>query len=160
MAMSAWALLAAPLMANQSLVAAENPKAAQALGFLADSLLEVDELHGAALPGGLVGEDLLVDAASGIENDVFGGLSALDQSSMAGFSGGENTAIDIGTLGVNIADNTGAVDNTTTTNSINGAISDNTIGGNNGITTVFNNTGNGVIFQSTVNVNIFMDGTN
>jgi hypothetical protein len=150
MAMSAWALLAAPLMASQGPVAAEDPEAAQAMAFLGDALLQAAEIQADAQGEGF---------GFG-ESDVFGGLSALDQSTMSGFSGGESTAIDIGALGVNIADNTGVVDNTTTTNSINGAITGNTIGDNNGITTVFNNTGNGVIFQSTVNVNIFMDGAN
>ncbi len=135
MAMSAWGLLAAPLFAAHAPTAAENPNAAIALAALGSAALVIEQ------------------------SDVFGELDALDSATMSGFSGGEDTAIDIGSLGVNISDQVGGVSRTTTTNSVNGEIAGNLVSGNDGITTVFNNTGNGVIFQSSVNVNIFLGAT-
>lgn len=130
MSMSAWGLLAAPLMAAQNPMQATAPADAATVQ-----------------PAG--------EFAAG--DDIFGGFSALDESAMSEQSGGTDTAIDIGVMGVNIADNTGTVSDTITTNSPTGEIAGNLVSDNGGITTVFNNTGNGVIFQSTVNVNIFMD---
>ncbi len=135
MPMSAWGILAAPLLFAQS----HDPELAADLAFL-----EPLALAGAEIESALNGAD------------PFGGLAALDAPTMSSASGGESTAIDIGNLGINISDQTGAVSGVNTTNSTNGAISGNVVTDNGGITTVFNNTGNGVIFQSTVNVNIFM----
>jgi hypothetical protein len=139
MPMSAWGMLAGPLLFAQ----AHDPEVANALAFLEPLALASAEIDGA-----------LGDALSG--SDPFGGLAALDTSTMSASSGGESTAIDINNLGINISEQTGAVSGVNTTNSSNGAISGNVVTDNGGITTVFNNTGNGVIFQSTVNVNIFM----
>lgn len=86
------------------------------------------------------------------------GMDALDDTAMSNASGGTHTAIDIGSLGVNIGENDAQVSGVTTTNSTNGDIRDNIISDNGGITTVFNNTGNGVVMQSIVNMNIYLQG--
>lgn len=137
MAMSAWGFLAAPLMAAQLQIPATEPEAAlAAMTALTATELTMDE--------------------------TFSGLSTMDETAMSLASGGESTAIDIGTLGVNISDQAGDVSGVATNNSPTGQIAGNVVADNGGITTVFNNTGNGVIFQSTVNVNIFTtpDGLN
>ncbi|MEQ1929724.1 MAG: hypothetical protein ABL957_04215 [Parvularculaceae bacterium] len=128
MAMSAWGLLAAPLMATQ--FPAEEPEAAFAAA------------------AALTGVEIAADAA-------FEGLVSMDDESMSLASGGEGTAIDIGSIGVNISDQAGDVNDIEVNDSPTGEIAGNIVSDNGGITTVFNNTGNGVIFQSTVNVNIF-----
>jgi hypothetical protein len=92
------------------------------------------------------------------EDAVFGGLSALDADAMSAASGGADTAIEIGQLGVNIADNDGQVSNVNAANSQTGQIGKNLVTDNHGLTTVFYNTGNGVVMQSNVNVNVFMHG--
>lgn len=76
---------------------------------------------------------------------------------MSNASGGEDTAIDVGVLGVNLSTTNGAVSGVTVAGGT-GAIENNLVNGNSGITAVFNNTGNGVIFQNTVQVNIFLNG--
>lgn len=86
------------------------------------------------------------------------GVSALDDTTMSNTSGGTHTAIDIGYLGVNVAENDGQVNNVNVSNTVNGDIRDNIVSDNGGITTVFNNTGNGVVMQSIVNMNIFLQG--
>jgi len=86
------------------------------------------------------------------------GVSALDDASMASASGGADMAIDIASIGVNIAENNGAVSNITTNNSTSGDVSNNIVSNNSGITTVLNNTGTGVVMNSIVNLNIFLQG--
>lgn len=130
MAMSAWGLLAAPLMATQLQLPPEDREAAMA----ATAALSAAEIS--------------IDAA-------FAGIPVMDDAAMSSASGGESTAIDIGGLGVNISDQAGDVSDVEVTDSATGQIAGNVVSDNGGITTVFNNTGNGVIFQSTVNVNIF-----
>jgi hypothetical protein len=130
MPMSAWGLLAAPLMATQ-------------LQLPADSSDEA-----AAVSAAIMAVDLAGEAT-------FAGLAVMDDGAMSTASGGSDTAIDIGSLGVNVTGQTGGVSETDVNDSPTGQISGNIVSDNGGITTVFNNTGNGVIFQSTVNVNIF-----
>lgn len=144
MPIGAWGFLAGPLAAA-ALAAQSDPdaaNAAQALDVASDAVEIVAE-H-------------LDDVDLGLQGaDVFEGALALDEGAMSSASGGEDTAIDISNLGINISDQTGGVGGVNTTNSPTGHISDNIVSDNGGITTVFNNTGNGVLFQSTVNVNIF-----
>lgn len=128
MAMSAWGMLAAPLLASQ--LPQENPEAAMAAA------------------GSLYSTEITADAT-------FEGLSAMDETAMGAASGGAATAIDIGNLGVNISSQGGDVSDVEVTDSATGQIAGNVVSDNGGITTVFNNTGNGVIFQSSINVNIF-----
>jgi hypothetical protein len=131
MAMSAWSMLAAPLLAAAQMQLPDSePEAALA----AASTMTALEVTGDAL---------------------FGDLPAMDDTAMSLASGGESTAIDIGGLGVNISTQNGDVSDTEVNNTTTGQIAGNVVTDNGGITTVFNNTGNGVIFQSTVNVNIF-----
>jgi hypothetical protein len=130
MAMSAWGMLAAPLLATQLQLPPEDREAAMA----------------ATASMGAVEMTL---------ESTFEGLTAMDDASMSLASGGESTAIDIGGLGVNISDQAGGVSDIEVKDTVNGQISGNIVSDNSGITTVFSNTGNGVIFQSTVNVNIF-----
>jgi hypothetical protein len=144
MPLGAWGLLAGPLAAAQ-LAAANDPEAAKIVPAL-EALAAAEQAIGESLSG----TDLEAQSA-----DLFVGALALDDSVMGAASGGEDTAIDIGSLGVNISDQSGGVSSINTTNSPTGAIGGNIVSDNGGITTVFNNTGNGVIFQSTVNVNIF-----
>lgn len=126
MGLSAWGLLAAPLMAQ-----------------------------GAPAPAAPETPTVLSSADSG---DIFSDLALMDESAMRDASGGAATAIDIGSMGVNFADNKGQVQDNHVNNSDTGQIAHNAVTGNGGITTVFNNTGNGVVFQSNVNVNIFLNG--
>lgn len=126
MGLSAWGLLAAPLMAQ-----------------------------GAPTPAAPETPTVLSSAESG---DIFSDLALMDENAMRDASGGAATAIDIGSMGVNFADNKGQVQDNHVTNSDTGQIAHNAVTGNGGITTVFNNTGNGVVFQSNVNVNIFLNG--
>jgi hypothetical protein len=130
MAMSAWGLLAAPLMAQAS-----------------------------PAPATPISEPAAVVATGGEAGDLFSDLAAMDEGAMADAAGGESVAVDISNLGVNLSEQSGDVSNTTA-NGTTGQIANNSVNGNGGITTVFNNTGNGVIFQSTVNVNIFTGGSN
>ena len=127
---SAWGLLAAPLLATQLNIPADEPEAA----FAAEAA---------------------VSAVNLVAETAFDGLEVMDDASMSLASGGESTAIDIGSIGVNISGQAGEVSDTEINNSPTGQITDNVVSDNGGFTTVFNNTGNGVIFQSTVNVNIF-----
>jgi hypothetical protein len=133
--MSAWGLLAAPLMAQ-----AAEPGTTTIAAPMSE-------------PAAVVGE----------ASDLFGGLATMDDSAMQDASGGSDTAINIGNIDIINIDSEGTIENATinanTTNSQNGQIANNAVANNNGITTVFNNTGNGVIMQSTVNVNIFMGGS-
>lgn len=85
-------------------------------------------------------------------------VSALDDAAMATASGGADTAINIDSLGVNMAENTGSVSGVNVSNSTSGDVSNNVVSDNSGITTVFNNSGTGVLMQSIVNVNIFLQG--
>lgn len=128
MGMSAWGLLAAPLMAN------------------------------APVPATVINEPVAAVSTVSEAGDLFGDFAAMDDSAMSDAAGGASVAVDIDNLGVNLAENTGQVDNINT-NGDTGQIANNTVSGNGGITTVFNNTGNGVIFQSSVNVNIFTGGS-
>lgn len=144
MPLGAWGLLAGPVAALQ-LAAQTDPDAAKVLPAFA-ALAAAEQS---------IGEKLSNADLEGAGADLFAGALALDDSVMSAASGGEDTAIDIGALGVNISDQTGGVSGVNTTNSPTGQIAGNIVSGNGGITTVFNNTGNGVIFQSTVNVNIF-----
>lgn len=144
MPLGAWGLLAGPLAAAQ-LAAHADPDAARVIPAL--------EVLAAAEQS--IGETLDAMDLESQSADLFAGALALDDAAMGAASGGEDTAIDIGALGVNISDQTGGVSRVNTTNSPTGAIAGNIVSDNGGITTVFNNTGNGVIFQSTVNVNIF-----
>ena len=128
MGMSAWGIFAAPFLASAP-VPAETVEA-----------LDSDMLQ-------------LVEDGS----DLFGSFAPMDETAMSRASGGADTAIDIGNLGVNLADNDGSVENINVNDSDTGDIANNSVSGNEGITTVFNNTGNGVIFQSNVNVNIFLN---
>lgn len=130
MAMSAWGMLAAPLLASQLQLPPEDREAEM------------------AAVASLGAAEIAADTA-------FAGLTAMDDESMTRASGGEGTAIDISNLGVNISDQAGEVSDINLNNTTNGQIAGNVVSDNGGITTVFNNTGNGVIFQSTVNVNIF-----
>ena len=88
--------------------------------------------------------------------DVFSGDAVLSETMMRDAAGGQNVAVDISDLGVNISDQDGLVRNVDVNNTTNGQIANNTAENNSGITTIFNNTGNGVVFQSTVQVNIFL----
>ena len=128
MGMSAWGIFAAPILAHA-------PVPADTAAMLDSEVVQMAD-----------------DGA-----DLFGGFATMDETAMSLASGGADTAIDIGNVGVNLADNDGTVDNVNVNDSDTGAIANNTITGNEGITTVFNNTGNGVIFQSNVNVNIFLN---
>lgn len=128
MGMSAWGLLAAPFMATSPAPAATAIQEPVAI---------------ASEPSG--------------EADLFGDLTAMDENAMGDASGGADTAIDIGVIGINLAENEGVVRNVDADNSTTGQIANNYVANNAGITTVYNNTGNGVIFQSTVNVNIYTD---
>ena len=128
MGMSAWGIFAAPILAHAP-VPADTA-----------AMLEIETVQ-------------MADQGS----DLFSGFAPMDELSMSEASGGADTAIDIGNMGVNLADNDGSVDNVNVNNSETGDIANNTVAGNDGITTVFNNTGNGVIFQSNVNVNIFLN---
>ncbi len=112
-------------------------------------------------------EDRLLDyapAAYEQSQDLFdelasvAGVSALDDATMAGAAGGASVAVDIADLGVNIAENNGAVSGSNGNNSVTGDVANNTISNNSGITTVLNNSGNGVVMQSIVNLNIFLQG--
>ncbi len=128
MGMSAWGIFAAPILAHA-------PVPADTAALLDSEMIQ------------------LADESA----DLFSSFAAMDETSMSRASGGADTAIDIGNLGVNLADNDGAVENINVNGSDTGDIANNTVAGNEGITTVFNNTGNGVIFQSNVNVNIFLN---
>ena len=119
MGMSAWGLLAAPLLAHSP------------------------------APATTIQEPAIVSA------DAFGGLATLDETAMSKASGGADTAIDVGQIGINLAENKGVVTDISLNNSTTGDASGNLVNDNHGITTVFFNTGNGVVFQSNVNVNIF-----
>lgn len=90
--------------------------------------------------------------------DLFGDLSLLDENAMMNASGGADTAVDIGMIGVNASEIDGGVDNNNVSNSTTGDVMDNVISGNDGITFQVNNSGNGVVVQNTVNINIFTDG--
>ena len=129
MGMSAWGLLAAPLMAQ-----------------------------GAPAPATAVQEPAAISASAAGEADIFSELSVMDENAMRDAAGGADTAIDIGNIGMNVSKNTGQTKDVEVNNSTTGQIANNAVNGNGGITTVFNNTGNGVVFQSNVNVNIFTTG--
>ncbi len=90
--------------------------------------------------------------------DIFSEFTAMDENAMGAASGGSHTAIDIGHIASNIAENDGDVNDVSVNNSNTGKIQDINVLKNDGITTVFNNTGNGVVMQSNVNVNVFLDG--
>lgn len=128
MGMSAWGIIAAPFLANA-------PVPAETAAMLDSDMLQLAE----------------------DSSDLFGSFAPMDELAMSQASGGSDTAIDIGNLGVNLAENDGSVENINANNSETGDIANNAVTGNDGITTVFNNTGNGVIFQSNVNVNIFLN---
>jgi len=132
MVMGAWGLFAAPLMATAPFQ--DDPEAAAEA---ADAFAGTEQ----ALPAA---------------DDVFGGLSVLDDGAMTAASGGTSTAFDIGHIGVAIGENDGSVNDVDVNHSQNGGISNNLISDNHGITTVYFNTGNGVIFQNNVNVNVFL----
>ncbi|MEL7485828.1 MAG: hypothetical protein AAGJ87_01285 [Pseudomonadota bacterium] len=97
---------------------------------------------------------VLVAAATA--DDVFHGDAVLSEQMMRDAAGGQDVAVDISDLGVNIADQDGLVRNVDVNDTVNGQIANNTAENNSGITTIFNNTGNGVVFQSSVQVNIFL----
>lgn len=131
MGMSAWGLLALPLIAQT------------------------------AEPGTTTIETTPSELASASEKDafdLFDGIAVLDESAMGNAAGGAEVATDIGLLGINASNSDGDVDDTIVTSSQTGAISDNIIQGNDGITFQVNNSGNGVVVQNTVNINIFTDG--
>ena len=98
---------------------------------------------------------LIAEAPAGEALDLFSDLSSLDETSMQNASGGSDTAVDIGFVGVNASETKGGVNDTTVTNSQTGEIANNAITGNDGITFQVNNSGNGVVVQNTVNINIF-----
>lgn len=131
MGMSAWGLLALPLIAQ-----ATEP---------GTTIIEATPSELAAAPA--------ADAF-----DLFGELSLMDESAMKNASGGADTAVDIGLIGLNASEANGQIDETTVNNSQTGDIAQNVISGNDGITFQVNNSGNGVIVQNTVNINIFTDG--
>ncbi len=130
MGMSAWGIIAAPLLAHAPLPAegpAFGPAAAE------------------------------ITAPVTAQMDIFSDFVPMDEGAMSAASGGADTAVDIADFGVNIADNDGTVSDIYVNDSDTGEIANNVVSDNVGITTVFNNTGNGVIFQSNVNVNIFLN---
>lgn len=81
----------------------------------------------------------------------------MSDSEMSDAAGGEDTAIDISQLGINMSTTNGVVTGVSVSGGT-GQIENNVVNGNSGITAVFNNTGNGVIFQNTVQVNVFLNG--
>jgi hypothetical protein len=131
MGMSAWGLLALPLIAQTT-----EPGTTR---------YEVTPSELSAAPAGEA-------------FDLFSDLSLLDESALKDASGGADTAIDIGMIGVNASEIDGDVDNNNVSNSTTGDVMDNVISGNDGITFQVNNSGNGVVVQNTVNINIFTDG--
>jgi hypothetical protein len=131
MGMSAWGLLALPLIAQTT-----EP---------GTTTIETTPSELAAAPA----DDAF---------DLFGDLSLMDEGAMMNASGGADTAFDIGTIGLNASETNGQIDETTVNNSQTGEIASNVISGNDGITFQVNNSGNGVIVQNTVNINIFTDG--
>lgn len=131
MGMSAWGLLALPLIAQ-----ATEPGTTR---------FEIAPSELSAAPA---------DEAF----DLFSDLSLLDENAMKDASGGADTAVDIGVIGVNAAEIDGDVRNNKVSNSTTGDVMDNVISGNDGITFQVNNSGNGVVVQNTVNINIFTDG--
>lgn len=100
----------------------------------------------------------MIAAPAGEAFDLFGDLSLLDENAMMNASGGADTAVDIGMIGVNASAIDGGVDNNNVSNSTTGDVMDNVISGNDGITFQVNNSGNGVVVQNTVNINIFTGG--
>ncbi len=128
MSMNAWGLLAAPLMAHLQAPAQATQDGRQ------------------------------IAAPQSETSELFDGLAMMDENAMVSASGGQDTAVDIANLGVNLADNNGSVEDVNVENAPTGQIANNAVNGNSGITTVFNNTNNGVVFQSAVNVNIFLNG--
>lgn len=131
MGMSAWGLLALPLIAQTT-----EP---------GTTTIETTPSELAAAPA----DDAF---------DLFGDLSLMDEGAMISASGGADTAFDIGMIGLNASETNGQIDETTVSNSQTGEIASNVISGNDGITFQVNNSGNGVIVQNTVNINIFTDG--
>ena len=128
MVMSAWGFIIAPLMATAQ---TGEPPAPEQFTELASAAGELE---------------------------IFDAIPSLDDVAMSAASGGTHTAIDISSLGVNSAENSGQVSDVNVNNTTNGQISNNMVSDNGGITTVFNNTGNGVVMQSIVNLNIFLQG--
>lgn len=132
MGMSVWGLIAAPLMAPTG----DTP--------------HLDIAPAASAP---------VEIAHNIAaDDIFAGDTLLDMSEMRDAAGGSNTAVNIGVIQRNVAENNGTVDNVNVANTTNGQIANNIIQDNDGLTASFNNTGNGVIQQATFQVNVFLGG--
>lgn len=125
------------------------------MGISAWGLLAAPFLAHAQSPAATTEEKIAGDILVALE-DPFSALSVIDEVAMSRSSGGASTAINIGDVGANFAENVGKVENTTS-NGNNGQISDNIVADNHGITTTFFNSGNGVVFQSIVNVNIFLN---
>lgn len=130
MGMSAWGLLALPLIA-------QSPE-----------------------PGTRVieptAEELSAPASDAM--DVFGDLAVMTETDMQSASGGAQTAVDIGLVGLNASESNGFIDDNSVSESQTGEVANNMISGNEGITFQVNNSGNGVVVQNTVNINIFTDG--
>lgn len=100
-------------------------------------------------------EQLIDEMPAGDALDVFGGLTSMDDATMAGASGGADTAVDIGLVGLNASETNGLAKETHVSNSQNGQVANNVISGNDGISFQVNNSGNGVVVQNTVNINIY-----
>ncbi|MFZ5617568.1 MAG: hypothetical protein ACOZAA_09650 [Pseudomonadota bacterium] len=101
----------------------------------------------------------VLSSQTAIEADPFVREPPLSNAAMSKIAGGEETAVDISQLGLNVSSSNGVISGVNVGDgSGTGAIADNIVNGNSGITAVFNNTGNGVIFQNTIQVNVFLNG--
>lgn len=124
MGMSAWGLLAAPLMAQ------------------------------APVPAISIDQPVAAISVAGEAGDAFGDLAAMDDGAMRDAAGGADVAVDISNLGVNIAENNGSVDRTNVdgetgqiaNNSVNGNGGITTVFNNTGNGVVFQSTVNVNIF--------------
>lgn len=80
---------------------------------------------------------------------------AMDEEALRALAGGTGITVDLGALGVNVAESNGIVHNASADGSQTGSVYGNIVSGNSGFTTVLINTGNNVVFQNTMQVNVF-----